>query len=263
MAPPHLLADRFETTDGSRPKSGGLEAAHAKTHPIVAFATLTGGGDAFVGTNLAADLAGAQKAAAACLRFERGCDKGWQARVVGDVVRMLTTNPRLAGRAGVMKPVTVTVVPAGTLLCDVGFPRAINERCAGVFWDHPRWSEARIGLRAEHLEKDPALVVHEYAHALHHLAFTMAERKAMDDVLLPVWGHRSAVDEVFAIYSEREFVPAFSTADKQAPGVYGATRRQWSDDHLFTRFVRKLYFPGRPLAGEQAPKAASWKKFLG
>ena len=57
------------------------------------------------------------------------------------------------------------------------------------------------------------------------------------------------MDEVFAIYSEREFLTDFSEEEKKASGVYGFTRRQWDENHLFTRFVRKLYFPGKRLAG--------------
>lgn len=68
------------------------------------------------------------------------------------------------------------------------------------------------------------------------------------------------MDEVFAIYSEREFLETFSPDGKRAPGVYGFTRRQWHEDHLFTRFVRKLYWPHKSLAGpSMAPVGgANW-----
>jgi hypothetical protein len=72
-------------------------------------------------------------------------------------------------------------------------------------------------------------------------------------VLLRTFRTGAAVDEAFAIYSEREFVEEFTDHDKRAPGVYGFARQRWSEDHLFTRFVRNLYFPHRPLAG---PKMA-------
>jgi hypothetical protein len=256
------LRQRHETTDGSRPTATALADDVAKAHPLVAFAVLAGGGDAFVGTNQRADVEGAR--AAAVDRFVVfGGDAAQVARVHGDITRMLTGSPALCARVRRMKRVRVDVVAAGGRLSDVGFPRAMNEGCAGVFWDQPQWPEAKIGLRAEHLAQDAVLVVHEVAHAIHHLAFSAAERKAIDAVLLPVWGNRQDADEVFAIYSEREFSASFGVDEKRAPGVYGATRRQWSDDHLFTRFVRKLYWPGKPLAGEQAPRAAAWKKFSG
>ena len=52
------------------------------------------------------------------------------------------------------------------------------------------------------------------------------------------------------------------------PGVHSPefaaeARRQWRDDHLFTRFSRKLYFPQKPLAGDDAPRARDWKRFAG
>ena len=74
------------------------------------------------------------------------------------------------------------------------------------------------------------------------------------------------MDEVFAIYSEREFCEDYSEAERRAPGIYGITRRQWNEDHLFTRFVRKLYFPHKRLAGREAKERAgarAWQKFSG
>jgi hypothetical protein len=131
----------------------------------------------------------------------------------------------------------------------------VVEAAAGVFWDHPTWSAARIAYRADELQGDTALVVHEMAHAIHYLAFTREERDAIYAVLRPTFGSRAAMDEVFAIYSEREFLSEFDAGARRAPGVYGAIRRQWSEDHVFTRFVRKLYFPYKPLAG---PRVGGW-----
>jgi len=122
---------------------------------------------------------------------------------------------------------------------------------AGVFWNHPKWQRARIALRSEHLHEDPALVFHEMGHAVHYLGFSAAERDDIYAVLRPTFGSRAAMDEVFAIYGERELAGAYRPSDRRAPGVYGFARRQWSEDHLFTRFVRKLYFPRKPSAGPQ------------
>jgi hypothetical protein len=258
------LRDRFETTDGSRPEARAFSDDAATALALPAFAVLGGGGDAFDGTRLSPDLQQATDAArTSFVVVEAGRHPELAARVTSDVARMLVGNQRLAARAARMKRVHVDLVDDGARLSDVGFPASVNEGCAGVFWDQPRWPFARIGLRVDHLRTDPVLVVHEAAHALHRLAFTKAEQKQIDDVLLPLFSSRSAVDELFAIYSEAEFLPQFSDAERRAPGIYGWARRQWSDDHLFTRFVRKLYFPGRPLAGEKAPKAAAWRKFSG
>lgn len=257
------LASRRETTDGSRPDARALGDDVATSFPLAAFSVLAGGGSAFEGTNAKRDVVRAQAAVSQVFAFERMKDEH-KARIVNDAVVMLRDNPRLADRVTRMKTVRVDVVAEGVPLSSVGFPRSVNEGCAGVFWDQPKWSEARIGLRAEHLARDPVLVVHEFAHALHRLAFTHREQRLIDDVLMPTVGARVYVDELFAIYSEAEHLPsvaAFGVDDKRAPGVYGWARRQWSDKHLFTRFVRKLYFPGRPLAGEDAPKANAWKKF--
>ena len=256
------LRDRFETKDGSRPAATSLGDDVGRTIPLTAFSVLQGAGTAFEGANLPSDLDAAHRAAQVFV-VDDVSDERLRQRIHTDIRKMLVHNPRLAARVQRMKPVRVDVVAVGVALSSVGFPRSVDEGVAGVFWDHPSWREARIGFRSEHLVSDPVLVVHEVAHALHRLAFTSGEQKAIDDVLLPVVGARNAVDELFAIYSEAEHLVAFGVDEKRAPGIYGWARRQWSDQHLFTRFVRKLYFPARPLAGDDAPKAAAWKKFSG
>jgi hypothetical protein len=258
----HDLRARHETTDGSRPAISSIAADVAKATPLVAFSVLRGGGDAFEGTSQRPDKKTARRVATDVFTVVGGSSAD-VARVHGDVEKMLENAPTLAARTAHMKRVRVDIVKAGGRLSDVGFPRAMNEGCAGVFWDQPKWPEAKIGLRSEYLQTDPVLVVHEVAHALHHLAFSAEERRAIDAVLLPVWGNRQDVDEVFAIYTEREFLQTFSIDEKRARGIYGATRRQWSDDHLFTRFVRKLYFPAKTLAGTEAPRAMDWRRFSG
>jgi hypothetical protein len=254
------LRARRETTDGSCPAISSIDGELARAAPLVAFSVLRGGGDAFEGTSQRPDLKTAQSVARSVFAVVGGTSAD-AARVLGDIAAMLEHAPTLATRVRRMKPVRVDIVDVGGRLSDVGFPRAMNECCAGVFWDQPRWPEAKIGLRSQYLQTDPVLVVHEVAHALHHLAFSAEERRAIDAVLLPVWGNRQDVDEVFAIYTEREFLKTFSVDEQRAPGIYGATRRQWSDDHLFTRFVRKLYFPGKTLAGTEAPRARDWRRF--
>ncbi len=256
------VSARFETKDGSRPEAAALGDGVGSQTPLVAFAVLAGGGDAFEGGPKLADSAATLTLVRAAFVVDGGTAHQ-RTRVHGDIARMLEHNAKLRGRVQQMKKVSVHIVDEGGRLSDVGFPRNLNESAAGVFWDQPAWPTARIGLVSKHLDQDPVLVVHETAHALHRLAFTRKEQKLVDDNLLPVWGHRAAVDEVFAIYSEREFLAGFGVDERQAPGIYGATRRQWSDDHLFTRFVRKLYFPHKPLAGTKAPRAADWKRFLG
>lgn len=256
------LAARQETTDGSRPSASTLDAAIARRHPLGAFAALRGAGDAFEGTRQAPDARAAAEATRACFSIH-GATAAEAKAIEATLTGMWTASPALAARVRHMKRVRVDVVPEGGRLSDVGFPPVMNERAAGVFWDKPEWPEAHVGLRAEHLAKEPILVVHEAAHALHHLAFTAEERALVDAVLMPVWRSRGDVDEVFAIYSEREFLERFGVDARRAPGVYGEARRQWRDDHLFTRFVRKLYFPQKPLAGDDAPRARDWKRFAG
>ena len=106
-----------------------------------------------------------------------------------------------------------------------------------------------MALRQDRLDDLAHLVFHEMAHAVHYLAFTADERDRIYRVLLPTYRSRAAADEVFAIYSEREFLPEFEERERHAPGVYGMARQRWDERHVFTRFVRKLYHPHKPLAG--------------
>ena len=73
--------------------------------------------------------------------------------------------------------------------------------------------------------------------------------------MLPTYRSRAWVDEVFAIYSEREFLDAFTEREEHAPGVYGLARKRWDERHVFTSFVRALYFPNKPLAGTPSARA--------
>lgn len=259
------LRDRFETIDGSRP-DGRVAADVAKKFPLGAFAVLRGG-DAFEGAS-STELADPKLAHAFVdekLDVRRnGCDKALVARVRADATRQLSGNAALAGRMRAAKPVVVDVVPAGRALADFGFPPQIYEGAAGLFWDKPEWNEAKIALRAEHLGTDAVLVVHELAHAAFTIALTKDEQDLVYKTLRPTFGDRASMDEVFAIYAEREFVDSFGDDEKRAPGVYGYTRRQWHEDHLFTRFARKLWWPKRPLAGPKLGGSRSgWSKWSG
>lgn len=260
------LRSRFETTDGSRPDARPLDEALGRELPLAAFSVLRGG-DAFeaAGAPPADGPARARAYVDDKLDVRRnGCPRALVQRVKDDVARQLSANPTLVARLSRQKPIVVDLVPEGMPMARFGFPPQIYESAAGLFWDQPAWPEARVALREEHLPRDPVLVVHEMAHAIQALSFTKTENALVYGVLRPTFGDRASMDEVFAIYSERELVPAFTEDEKRAPGVYGFTRRQWHEDHLFTRFVRKLYFPHKPLAGPKlgGPRNA-WAKFAG
>ena len=79
--------------------------------------------------------------------------------------------------------------------------------------------------------------------------FSQYTRSLMKGLGIPVWnewGLRPAV-----IKGTKEIAPltTFRDIDKKAPGVYGMARQRWNENHVFTRFVRNLYFPYKPLAG--------------
>lgn len=260
------LADRFETADGSRPDARALDEETARRLPLVAFAVLAGG-DAFEGG--AAPKDGPERARAFVadrVSIERHrAPKELATRVLERMARQLAGNPTLAERLANAPPLTVDLVPEGGSFVALGFPAAVLEHAAGLFWGDKRWPAARIALRREHVDTTPMLVEHELAHAVFALAFTAKEQEAAYGHLRPVFGGRAAMDEAFAIYSERELCGSWDALEHHAPGVYGFTRRQWSEDHVFTRFVRKLWFPHKPLAG---PRPASeghrrWNKFSG
>jgi hypothetical protein len=260
------LRDRFETTDGSRPTSEPLSEAHGRELKLAAFAILEGG-DVVEGGSAAKQ---SDSDARAFVRERVQLEPADLApelkkRIESDIVAQLGTNPHLAARLSLAKSIRVDVVPAGSSLASVGFPKTVAERAAGLFWDHSSWERARIALRQEHLVEDRSLVFHEMAHAVFYLGFTRAEQDLVYRLLRPSFGSRAAMDEVFAIYSEVELAGAFGERDLKAPGIYGHTRRQWSEDHVFTRFVRKLYFPSRPLAGPgmKPLKDGSWMTRLG
>jgi hypothetical protein len=169
--------------------------------------------------------------------------------VRSEMVQQLRGNLQLVARLAVARPIQVDLIPRGKTMAAFGYPRGASARASGLFWDHPSWPGARMALRQEALEAERALVIHEMAHATQRLAFTQEEQDSVYRVMLPTYRSRSWVDEVFAIYSEREFVPSFTEREGHAPGVYGMARQRWDERHVFTRFVRNLYHPHKPLAG--------------
>jgi hypothetical protein len=263
------LRDRFETTDGSRPEADGLDEHAAKELPLAAMSVLLGG-DAFESSAQgppADGLARARECVSRVVKVKRHFQaRALKDQVLAEMAAQLSANPQLCARLLRSKPIVVDLIPEKKPMSRYGYPDNVVPNAAGLFWDQPAWSEARIALRVDQLDKEETLVVHEWAHAIHYLAFTKAERELTYKVLRPVFGSRAAMDEVFAIYSEREFCEDYSEAERRAPGIYGITRRQWNEDHLFTRFVRKLYFPHKRLAGKEAKELAgarAWQKFSG
>lgn len=246
------LADNYETSDGSRPEAVPLSAEAARKLPLGAFGLLAAGDvfEAAAGKPPADGLARARTYVASHLKIEpHGAPAAMLERVRGDVARQLSGNLQLIARLSASRPIHVDMIPPGRRIAQYGYPKSVTNQAVGLFWDDPSWSNARMALKQEALDATPQLVFHEMAHAIHYLAFTGEERDLIYKLLLRRFRSHSAVDEVFAIYSEREFLPGFTERDERAPGVYGFTRQQWNEDHVFTRFVRNLYFPWKRLAG--------------
>lgn len=195
-----------------------------------------------------------------------GAPEAMVASVWSDMVRCLGGNPALLKRLQHAKPVHIDLVPPGADgVLALGYPPVLVSHASGLFWDHPSWDCAKIALRQDALPETPTLVAHECTHAVHYLAMSKAERAAIYRLLAPTFGSRAAMDEVLAIYAERENAERFSIEEKKAPGIYGFARRQWSADHLLTRFVRKLFFPARALAGPglgPAGPRGDWRDLL-
>lgn len=261
------LSDRRETSDGRRPSARHLGDDVAHRHPLVAFRLLDSG-DLFDGGGDRADgLRAAATAVDATIRLDER--DALAARVRGDMIRQLAGNPRLAARMAAAKPIRVDMVATAREMVARGYPRSVSAHAAGMFWDHPDWPAARIAFRRDRLEapEGRSLVVHEYAHAIHYLGFTEKERAVVERALRPVFGHPADQDEVFAIYSEREFLDreTFSALERAAPGVYGLCRSQWSEEHAFAAFVKKLYRPAAKIRAGDRERAAAlkWRAFSG
>jgi hypothetical protein len=246
--------------EGDRCDAVALPEAQGKRLPLHAFALLEGG-DAFDVANGQPPKDGREKAAgyvAAKVTVKaHGAAPEHVATVKNEIISQLLGNPQLVARLGAARPIEVDLVPEGKPMSAYGFPKQASASAAGLFWDHDSWPCARIGLLLRALKKERALVTHEMAHAIQRLAFTQEEQDRIYRLMLPTYRHRSWVDEVFAIYSEREFLPGFTEREGHAPGVYGMARTRWDERHVFTRFVRKLYHPHKPLAGGSGIGGAS------
>ena len=240
------LRDYFETSDGSRPETKGLADELARDLPLPAFALLRSG-DVFEHATPRVDATARAVATNWVTTLEvNGAAQGF---VRSEMVTLLEGNRVLVERLARAKPLRVDVATPGQSLTKLGLPRVMSPHTAGVFWDAPDYSQARIVLREEHLASAKALTAHELGHAIFYLALTDGERRLIYDLLRPTFGSRASMDEAFAIYTEREVQSDFDRKDLDARGIYGAVRRQWHEDHVFTRFIRKLYFPAKRLAG--------------
>lgn len=238
--------------DGASPTTPHFDAKLAQRSPLSAFALLAGG-DAFEVMHGRPPPDGARRAAAyvdtRVRMHAHGASAARQLKVREDIIRMLSGNGELVARMQSARPLDLELIPKGKSLSSYGFPKGSSATAIGLFWDNPQWDRARIALREDQLDEVPQLTAHEFAHAIHFLGFTTEERALVHRALVRTFLSRAGVDEAFAIYSEREFISAFTEEDKRAPHVYGFARTRWSEDHVFTRFVRHLYFPYRPLAG--------------
>jgi hypothetical protein len=242
--------------DSDRPDAVPLDAEKAKKLPLHAFALLESG-DAFDIAAGAPPRDGRARAetyfAAKVVVKAHGAAPELIKAVRDECVGQLLGNLQLIARLEAARPIEVDLVPPTKKMSAFGYPPGASARASGLFWDHPSWPAARIALMQKALTSERALVIHEMAHAIQRLAFTKDEQDHIYRLMLPTYRHRSWVDEVFAIYSEREFLPSFTEREGHAPGVYGMARQRWDERHVFTRFVRKLYHPHKPLAGSTSP----------
>lgn len=247
------MSDSFE---GLRPDAAALDEAKAKAFPIHAFALLESG-DAFDVVQGQPPSDGRSRAAS---YFDQrvklkphGASEAVQKQVRDEFISQILGNTQLIARLCAAKAIDVDLIPAHRTMDAYGYPPGASARAVGLFWDHPKWPTARIAFLQRALANERALVVHEFAHAIFRLAFTTYEQDLVYRLMLPTYRYRSHVDEVFAIYSEREFLSSFTEREGHSPGVYGMARQRWNERHVFTRFVRKLYHPHKPLAGTTAP----------
>ena len=250
---------RSAPDEGDGPSAAPLDPETGQRLPLFAFELLRAG-DAFEQMGGRPPTDGAAKARAyldaRIQLLPHGASTALQDKVRAELVEQLQGNPQLVERLRVARPIHIDLIPPKRTMASYGYPRRASASASGLFWDHPDWPQARMALRQDALEQERALVIHEMAHAIQRLAFTKGEQDALYRLMLPTYGRRAWVDEVFAIYSEREFVPFFSEREGHAPGVYGLARQRWDERHVFTRFVRHLYFPHKPLAGGGARTGA-------
>lgn len=252
------------------PSRSPLPEAVAERFPLPAFALLSGG-DLFDpgGGRSQGDALLAEAAVSERVRFSKPAPSALVDHVRAELVRQLAGHAALAARMRAAKPIVVDIVPSAEVMIRRGFPRRVARSAAGLFWNPKDAPEARIALRADHLEREggDTLVVHEYAHAIHALGMSERERRILQGALRRVFPDPQDQTEAFAIYSERELMrrEGFTKGERACPGVYGRCRRLWDEEHAFAAFVKKLYRPGAPVrAGDrQRRQAIAWRRFAG
>lgn len=159
------------------------------------------------------------------------------------ILRVVRGNPAICMRMMLAKPIDVVLIPKDDDFRRYGFPRNTNPRAAGIFYNSESADRALIGLRQEHVLSRPWLMVHEMTHAVHLMGLTAKEREHIDEALMPVYRSRRWVEEAVAIYAEMAFGAQYGEADLQAPGLYGKTRREWTDRAVFALFMSELLRP--------------------
>ena len=162
---------------------------------------------------------------------------------IAGVCRVLAGNPAICLRMILAKPIDVLLIPQGRDFRSFGFPPNTNPAAAGIFYNKQSAARAMIGLREEYILKKPWLMIHEMTHAVHLMGMTAAERKIIDDSLLPVYRSRRWVEEVVAIYAERAFGAEYTASELASSDLYSKTRREWTDRSVFSLFVSELFRP--------------------
>ena len=157
-------------------------------------------------------------------------------------LRVLGGSPALCRRMLLAKPISLVIIPSGADFRSHGFPPSTNPAAAGIFWNGPE-DRALIGLREELILEKPWLMVHEMTHAVHLLGLTSTEREDIDRYLVPVYRNRRWVEEVVAIYAERAHGARYTDAELASRDRYGQTRREWTDQAVFSKFIAELFRP--------------------
>lgn len=245
-----------------------LSPEAAVAHPLPAFALLRGG-DLFDrdGGGRLGDRQAAEATVERRVRFERPASRRLVDRVRAELTRQLEGHRALAGRMASALPIHVDIVASAQEMAARGYPARAVRGAAGLFFAPRGADQGRIALRADALEAEggDTLVVHEYAHAIQRLGFTPSEQDQLREALVRVFPHPADQAEAFAIYTERELMQreGFTKGEAACPGVYGACRRMWREEHVFAAFVKKLFRPGAPVrAGDGERRAAdAWRRF--
>lgn len=181
-----------------------------------------------------------------CLHAKKIAKPEKEAALEG-VLRVLRGNPAICRRMLKSKPIDLVIVPNDRDFREFGFPAHTNPHAAGIFWTSTKEERSRLALREEEILARPHLMVHEMTHAVHFLAFTQKEREDIDRALLPVYLNRRWVEEAVAIYAEKAFGAKYDEHELHAPGLYGKTRREWHNRHVFALFIDELLRPPKTI----------------